>query len=155
MRPDDAVGPETPCDWLAWQGGRGILGNAPLEEVGNQEGGELALLNAPAEMTDWLAPLPGGVGIRGDVRGRADVVVGFFDRRSALSRRLPSMLRAIYPDGGLWVAWPKKASHVATNITEDTVRAMGLEAGVVDNKVCAISEVWSGLRLVHRVENRR
>jgi hypothetical protein len=65
------------------------------------------------------------------------------------------MLGAIFPAGGLWVAWPKKASGVATDITEDTVRGLGLDAGVVDNKVCAISEVWSGLRLVHRVENRR
>ena len=106
-------------------------------------------------MSDWLAPLPEDVTVRHDVRAGADVVVAFFDRRAALNRRLPALLRAIFPDGGLWVAWPKKASGVATDITEDTVRELGLEAGVVDNKVCAISEVWSGLRLVHRLENRR
>lgn len=125
------------------------------KKLGIKAGHRLALLDAPDEMSGWLAPLPEDITIRRDVRSGADVVVAFFDRRAALTRRLPALLRAIYPDGGLWVAWPKKASGVATDITEDTVRGLGLEAGVVDNKVCAISEVWSGLRLVHRVENRR
>jgi len=133
----------------------GYSGTPLAKKLGIKEGCELALLDAPAEMADWLAPLPHDVMIRRDVRASVDVVVAFFDRRAALERRFPAMLRAIFPDGGLWVAWPKKASRVPTDITEDTVRALGLDAGVVDNKVCAVSEVWSGLRLVHRVENRR
>ncbi|MGI9624125.1 MAG: DUF3052 domain-containing protein [Acidimicrobiales bacterium] len=133
----------------------GYSGTPLAKKLGIKEGCDLALLNAPAEMTDWLALIPDDVAIRGDVRARADVVVGFFDREAALRRRLPALLKAIFPDGGVWVAWPKKASGVPTDITEDTVRGLGRAAGVVDNKVCAISEVWSGLRLVHRVENRR
>lgn len=133
----------------------GYSGTPLPKKLGIKAGGALTLLNAPEEMSAWLEPLPEAVTVRHDLRAPADVVVAFFDRERAFVRRLPAMLRAIFPDGGLWVAWPKKASNVPTDITEDTVRARGLEAGVVDNKVCAISEVWSGLRLVHRVENRR
>jgi hypothetical protein len=61
----------------------------------------------------------------------------------------------VFPDGGLWIAWPKRASGVPTDLTEDVARAVGLAHGLVDNKVCAIDETWSGLRLVHRLEHRR
>jgi hypothetical protein len=135
--------------------GAGYSGTPLAKKLSIKPGADLTLLNAPDELTQWLAPMPEAVVSRGDLRAGADVVVAFFDREAALRKRLPAMLRTIFPDGGLWVAWPKKASGVPTDITEDTVRRMGLAAGVVDNKVCAISEVWSGLRLVHRVENRR
>jgi hypothetical protein len=133
----------------------GYSGTPLAKKLGIKEGHDLALLNAPAETTELLAPLPADTAIHGDVRTRADVVVAFFDREAALKRRLPALLKAIFPDGGLWLAWPKKSSGVPTDITGDTVRRLGLAAGAVDNKVCAISEVWSGLRFVHRVENRR
>jgi hypothetical protein len=83
-----------------------------------------------------------------------DVVVAFFTRRAELERRFNPLADAIFPGGGLWVAWPKRASGVATDITEDVAREVALGHGLVDNKVCAIDETWSGLRLVHRVENR-
>jgi hypothetical protein len=135
--------------------GAGYSGTPLAKKLGIKPGSELTLLKPPDELTQWLAPIPEDVAIRDDLRARADVVVAFFDREAALRKRLGAMLRTIFPDGGLWVAWPKKASGVPTDITEDTIRRLGLDAGVVDNKVCAISEVWSGLRLVHRVENRR
>lgn len=83
-----------------------------------------------------------------------DVVVAFFIRRPELERRFEALAAAIYTDGGLWVAWPKRASGMTTDITEDVVREVGLAAGLVDNKVCAIDATWSGLRIVHRLENR-
>jgi hypothetical protein len=70
-------------------------------------------------------------------------------------QRLPALRRALAPDGGLWIAWPKRASGVETDMTEDVVREVALPTGLVDNKVCAIDETWSGLRLVIRLENRR
>jgi hypothetical protein len=82
------------------------------------------------------------------------VLVAFFVRRAELERRLRSLSRAVFPDGGLWVAWPKRASGVDTDLTEDVVRELGLAIGLVDNKVCAIDETWSGLRLVHRLLDR-
>lgn len=78
------------------------------------------------------------------------MVVAFFTERAAFERRLDAILRALDVDGGLWVAWPKKASKVPTDITEDTVREVCLPLGLVDNKVCAIDDVWSGLRVVWR-----
>jgi hypothetical protein len=75
-------------------------------------------------------------------------------RRSDLERRLPALAAALDPAGGLWVAWPKRASGVPTDMNENIVRELGLAAGLVDNKVCAIDEVWSGLRLVYRRRDR-
>ena len=86
--------------------------------------------------------------------GTADVVVAFFTERRELERRIGTLGDMIFPDGGLWVAWPKRSSGVATTVTEDVVRALALPLGLVDNKVCAIDETWSGLRVVWRRERR-
>jgi hypothetical protein len=87
-------------------------------------------------------------------RGRADVIVFFTRSRRELERRFAALARAIEPNGGLWVAWPKRSSGVATDLDENVVRDVALAAGLVDNKVCAIDEVWSGLRLVYRLRDR-
>ena len=85
----------------------------------------------------------------------ADVIVLFTKARADLEARIDELRGAIRQDGALWVAWPKKASKVPTDMTEQVVRDVALPLGLVDNKVCAIDEVWSGLRLVIRRENRR
>ncbi len=84
----------------------------------------------------------------------ADVLVAFFTEKAQLAKRIEACGKAIFPDGGVWVAWPKKASGVPTDITEETVREVALPLGLVDNKVCAIDDVWSGLRVVWRRERR-
>ena len=83
-----------------------------------------------------------------------DVALVFVTARAELERHWPKVTKALVADGGFWVAWPKKASKVPTDMTEDVVREVALPRGLVDNKVCAIDEVWSGLRLVVRKENR-
>ena len=92
--------------------------------------------------------------MRHRLQGRLDVIVAFYVERSALERRLPALRGALQPAGGLWLAWPKRASGVATDVSETVVRELGLAAGLVDNKVCAIDAVWSGLRLVYRLRDR-
>ncbi|MEY2458867.1 MAG: hypothetical protein QOG30_697, partial [Acidimicrobiaceae bacterium] len=87
-------------------------------------------------------------------RAPIDVAVVFLTTRAQLEKRWAPLTRALVADGGLWVAWPKKASKVPTDMTEDVVREVALPRGLVDNKVCAIDEVWSGLRVVWRKENR-
>jgi hypothetical protein len=82
------------------------------------------------------------------------VIVFFATRRRELERRFPVFARALVPDGGLWVGWPKRTSGVASDLTGDVAREIGLTAGLVDNKVCAIDEIWSGLRFVHRLADR-
>jgi hypothetical protein len=87
--------------------------------------------------------------------GPADVIVAFFTERVAFEAALPGLRAMMEPDAGLWIAWPKKASKVPTDMTEDVVREVALPGGeLVDNKVCAIDAVWSGLRLVIRLERR-
>ena len=83
------------------------------------------------------------------------MIVSFHTERAHLEQRVPKLLEVLDVDGGLWIAWPKKASKVPTDITEDTLREVFLPLGLVDNKVCAITDIWSGLRIVWRKENRR
>ncbi len=114
----------------------------------------VALPGAPAGFHNQLAPLPDAVRIKRRTTAPLDVVVAFFTREAALAGELERLGRTVFPDGGLWIAWPKRASGVPTDLTEDRVRALGLGSGLVDNKVCAIDETWSGLRLVHRLRDR-
>jgi len=133
----------------------GYSGTPLAKKLGIKDEQRLALIDAPEGFDTTLGPLPDAVEVRRSARGHADVVVFFTKRRADLERRFPALARAIFPDGGLWVAWPKRASRVATDMTEDVVREVALPAGLVDNKVCAIDETWSGLRVVHRREHRR
>jgi hypothetical protein len=112
------------------------------------------VFGGPPELPALLDPLPAGATLRDRGRGRHRVVLAFHTSRAALEAQIPALLDALDVDGGLWIAWPKKASKVPTDITENTVREVFLPLGLVDNKVCAISEVWSGLRVVWRKELR-
>ncbi len=83
-----------------------------------------------------------------------DVILAFYSRIDALRADFGELTRALKANGGLWIAWPKKSSGVATDVTENLVREIGLSGGLVDNKVCAVTEVWSGLRFVYRLKDR-
>jgi hypothetical protein len=125
-------------------------------------GADLVILHEPADFRSVLEPVPDGVVITtalppngaggGDTARR--VVVAFFTERDRLAGEVAAFRTAIFPAGGLWLAWPKKASGVATDLTGDVVRELGLAAGIVDIKVCAISDIWSGLRFAIRVSDR-
>lgn len=109
---------------------------------------------APREYEAWLAPLPEGATISARLRGRVDIVHVFCTEKQKLSSFLPKAMDRIRPDGMIWVSWPKKAAKVKTDINENTVREVALPLGLVDVKVCAVSAVWSGLKLVIRKELR-
>ncbi len=132
----------------------GYSGTPLPKKLGIREGDVVALVDEPDDLRAVLGLLPSGVELRSDIRARPDVAVTFFRRRAALARRLPALGRAIFPAASLWVAWPKRASGVATDITEDVVRELALPLGLVDVKVCAIDQTWSGLKLVWRKERR-
>ena len=108
----------------------------------------------PEGVEEWLAPLPAGAVVRRSGALRADVVLLFTTSRTDLAKRVGALGEAVFPDGSLWVAWPKRSSGVATDLTEDVLREVALPLGLVDNKVCAVTDVWSGLRLVWRKERR-
>jgi hypothetical protein len=132
----------------------GYSGTPLPTKLGVREGARLMLLHAPDGFDDTLGPLPDGVRVVRRLSGTADVVVAFVDARSHLEAAIGRLGEVVFPGGGLWIAWPKKASKVPTDMTEDVVREVALPLGLFDNKVCAIDDVWSGLRLVWRRERR-
>jgi hypothetical protein len=124
----------------------------PLDrKLGIKPGHRVALLGAP---DGFDLAVPGGVTIKRRAGGKADVIVSFHTRRAELERRLPALRAMMEPAAGLWIAWPKKAAKLDTDMTEDVVREIALPTGLVDNKVCAIDTTWSGLRLVIRLRER-
>jgi hypothetical protein len=114
----------------------------------------VALLGAPAGFRRELEPVPDGVEWHARLRPGLDCVLLFALDSAALEAGFARAAASLAPAGMLWVAWPKKAAKVATDLTEDRVRAHGLAAGLVDVKVCAVNEVWSGLKFVRRVRDR-
>jgi hypothetical protein len=132
----------------------GYSGTPLPRKLGIGEGARVAIVAPPAGFEGVLGALPPGVEVRHQARGRLDVIVFFVTRRAELARRFPAFARAIVPNGGLWVAWPKKTSGVATDLGFDAVQTVGLDHGLVDNKVCAINGSWSGLRFVYRLADR-
>lgn len=132
----------------------GYSGTPLAKKLGITSACRVALINEPDQFRELLAPVPDGVEFRITLRGAAEVVVVFVTRRADFTRRIEAAGRAIFPAGGVWIAWPKRASKVPTDMTEDVVREVALPLGLVDNKVCAIDEVWSGLRVVWRRELR-
>ncbi len=130
----------------------GYSGTPLPQKLGIRPGARLRFVAAPDEFSDALGVLPAGV--RFASRGAADVVVFFTLRRAELQRRFAQLARGLDPAGGLWIAWPKKSARVPTDLDENVVRDIGLKSGLVDNKVCAIDETWSGLRFVVRLADR-
>jgi hypothetical protein len=133
----------------------GYSGTPLVRKLGVKPDARLGLIGAPDGFYETLGELPPGVHVRRRLGGQPfDVIVAFFDRRDLLERRLAGLAGALDPAGGLWIAWPKRASGVPTDVTETVVRDHGVATGLVDNKVCAIDAVWSGLRLVYRLRDR-
>jgi hypothetical protein len=125
------------------------------KKLGIKEGHRVLLLGAPEGFeTGTLGELPDGVTIGRRAAGKADVIVSFHIERRDFEQRLAKLRAVMEPAAGLWIAWPKKASKVPTDMTEDVVREVALPTGLVDNKVCAIDATWSGLRLVIRLSER-
>jgi hypothetical protein len=122
-----------------------------IDKLGVRSGHRVALLGAPP---DLVLDLPGDVVVVRRLSGHCDVVLLFTTERRELDRRLDRIGQAIAPDGAAWIAWPKRAAKVATDMTDHAVRELALPRGLVDTKVCAIDETWTGLKLVWRRERR-
>lgn len=127
----------------------GYSGRPLAQKLGIKPDTTVVLLDAPDPVGRLLAPLPAGVSLRRGNRGRRETTLWFVTKRAAFERRLESVARAV-GDGTLWIAWPKRSSRAETDMTEDVVREVALPTGLVDSKVCAIDETWSGLRLTRR-----
>ncbi|HSM37095.1 MAG TPA: hypothetical protein VK837_11905 [Longimicrobiales bacterium] len=124
-------------------------------KLGIREGHAVLLSRPPEDFDAVLGPLPRDVSLhRRAARPAYDVILLFAARRASLALRLPGSIDRLAWTGGLWLCWPKKASGMRTDLSGDKIRRIGLGAGLVDNKVCAVDETWSGLRFVYRVEDR-
>jgi hypothetical protein len=128
----------------------GYSGTPLARKLGIKSGAVVVTVDAPANYAALLAPLPDDVTFVGRISGETDIVHLFAIRASALEMALPKVMGKMRADAALWVSWPKKASKVATDITEQTIRDIALPKGLVDVKVCAIDDTWSGLKLVIR-----
>jgi hypothetical protein len=133
----------------------GYSGTPLVKKLGIIQTTEVLLVAAPAEYMQWLEPLPDGVKFVNTVRSSTNLVHLFLTERSELAKQLTRLRTELDPNVAIWVSWPKKASKVPTTITEDVIREVSLPLGYVDIKVCAVSNVWSGLKLMVRKELRR
>ena len=125
----------------------GYSGTPLPQKLGIRDGSRVRLSGAPRGFAR-------SIGVEPRARGEADVIVLFTRKALQLRSGFARLRESLHPAGGLWVAWPKRSSGVATDLTENDVRTIGLAAGLVDNKVCAIDETWSGLRFVVRLRDR-
>lgn len=132
----------------------GYSGTPLAKKLGIQKGHRVALVGAPKGFESTLEPLPPGVRLSRRAQGNLDVILFFTRSQAELVDRFGKLAARLVPDGGLWIAWPKKTSGVATDLSFDPVQKVGLAAGLVDNKVCAVDETWSGLRFVYRLKDR-
>lgn len=132
----------------------GYSGTPLVKKLGFTPPLTLVALNAPAEYPSWLGDLPDGVQIVSKPVRRIDAAHLFSTRRAELAKTLAALRDRLEPAGFIWVSWPKKVSKVPTDISEDVIREVALPMGYVDIKVCAVSDVWSGLKLVIRKELR-
>jgi hypothetical protein len=134
----------------------GYSGTPLVKKLGIKEHHRVALLDAPEGFDRTIGDLPTGVTVQSNLRGQdsLDVIVFFTTDQSRLRKHFRQCADRLTPAGALWIAWPKKASGMPSDLSEDVVRDVGLEAGLVDNKVCAVDETWSGLRFVWRIKDR-
>lgn len=134
----------------------GYSGTPLAKKLGVKAGHRVLLLRAPEGFSEALVALPPGVEVKDSLRGRRDfdVILLFTTSQARLAATFPQARARLSTAGGLWVCWPKKASKVPTDLGDGPVRAFGLAAGLVDNKVCAIDETWSALRFVRRLADR-
>jgi hypothetical protein len=133
----------------------GYSGTPLAQKLGIKEGSRVFASGAPERFTDALEPWPLGAIEVDRIDQRTDVIHVFEKSRAKLVRTLATILKKMRQDAAVWVSWPKKASKVPTDITEDVIREVALPMGLVDVKVCAVDETWSGLKLVVRKELRK
>ena len=134
----------------------GYSGTPLPQKLGIRAGMRVALLHAPDGIEETLGPLPEGVHLQHGLRKsqKVDLIVGFVTEREHLARNFAWLVATLPPDGPFWVAFPKRASKVATDMSDHAVREVALPTGWVDVKVCAIDAVWTGIKLVLRKELR-
>lgn len=132
----------------------GYSGTPLAKKLGIKASTRVGILDAPVDFDDLLGELPAGVETAGSARGPLDLVICFVTERDQLLAQLDGLGEAIHPDGAIWFAWPKKTAGIDTDLTRDVIREDVLRTDLVDVKICAISDIWSGLKVCWRTEAR-
>jgi hypothetical protein len=133
----------------------GYSGTPLIRKLGIRPQERVIAINAPKNYEKLLGDLPEGASVVDRITSNANFIHLFVRRRANLEKELARLLNKLANTGALWVSWPKKSSGVPTDVTEDVIREVALPLGVVDTKVCAVDEIWSGLKLMVRRENRQ
>ena len=133
----------------------GYSGTPLAKKLGFKAGYRIRTTGAPDNYLELVHPVPSNVAISGRITRNIDIWHIFTRSYVELESKLPALMRAVQPNGAIWVSWPKKSSGVPSTVTEDSIREIALPMGLVDVKVCAVDEVWSGLKLVVRKELRK
>jgi hypothetical protein len=132
----------------------GYSGTPLIKKLGVKEGYRILLMNSPRAFLEELQPLPANVNVVKRVIAPLDLIMLFVDSKRILSQQFAKCASKLSARGMIWVAWPKKSSGVSTDLNFDVVQRIGLKAGLVDVKICAVDEVWSGLKFVYRLKDR-
>lgn len=132
----------------------GYSGTPLIKKLGIKPGFRVALVGSPKGFTKELGPLPTKAKFSPSVGESLDLIMLFVHSETELKRKFPLLAASLCANGMLWVAWPKKSSGVVTDLSFTNVQRIGLEAGLVDVKICAVNEIWSGLKFVYRVKDR-
>jgi hypothetical protein len=132
----------------------GYSGTPLVKKLGIKPGQTLHVIDQPSNYFDWLTPLPEGLHVKAKLSGELDFIHIFVKRRKDFETVFPRAAKYLKKDGMIWVSWPKKSSKVTTDLDENIIREFGLGKGLVDVKVCAVDDVWSGLKFVFRLEDR-
>ena len=125
-----------------------------VDKLGIKPNSDISIVHAPIGYDLSLGPLPAGVRTQSKPTRNMDFIQAFYADSKALAREFPKLKTGLKPNGMLWISWPKKAAKMITDLTEDMVRNIGLQNGLVDIKVCAVDDVWSGLKFVYRLVDR-
>jgi len=133
----------------------GYSGTPLPKKLGIKENQRIALINAPSGFQNELGEIPENTTVVNRLTAPLDLVLCFVDRETKLAKQFPSLAKKLSTNGMLWIAWPKKGSGVPTDLVFDTVQRIGLNCGLVDVKICAVNDVWSGLKFVIRLRDRK
>jgi hypothetical protein len=133
----------------------GYSGTPLVKKLGIKPRSSMYILNAPTDYFDWINPLPEEIDIKKKLSGKLDFIHLFVKDQKSFKANFSKSQKCLKDDGMLWISWPKKSSRIETDLDENIIRDFGLEEGLVDVKVCAVDETWSGLKFVVRVKDRK
>lgn len=132
----------------------GYSGTPLQKKLGIKEEVSIFIVNAPKQYLEWISPLPPNVQVRSRLASNMDFIHVFVSEKKIFELEFLRCKKCLKKDGMMWISWPKKSSKVATDLDENIIREFGLKNGLVDVKVCAVDEVWSGLKFVYRIKDR-